>query len=149
MDLATLRKILELERSKGYGDSAVLGGLDRYLQRWASELPQNVLPNSYASLDTGQRVEWVESMLRSLDTTEVMARSKPVRSTNKVEARSGPVRSTKKIETRSVPVHSEKKAAVNENLDAPIDTIKGLSTKLSPKFRRLGLSCSWSRTKFA
>ena len=126
MDLATLRKILELERSKGYGDSAVLGGLDRYLQRWSSELPKNVLPTSYASLGIEQRVEWVEGMLHSLDK-------------KKVKARSGPVRSAKKVKARSVPVHSEKKAAVNENLDAPIDTIKGLSTKLSPKFRRLGV----------
>jgi hypothetical protein len=27
-----LLKILELERSKGYGDVAVVGGLDRYLR---------------------------------------------------------------------------------------------------------------------
>ncbi len=126
MDLATLRKILELERSKGYGDSAVLGGLDRYLQRWASELPQHVLPASYASLDIGQRVEWVEGMLRSLDRKKVKARSEPVRSTKKVKAQSEPVRSIKKTE-------------LNENLDAPIDTIKGLSDKMSPKFRRLGV----------
>ena len=59
MDLATLRKILELERSKGYGDSAVLGGLDRYLQRWASELPQNVLPTIYAGLDIEQRASFL------------------------------------------------------------------------------------------
>ena len=93
MDLATLRKILELERSKGYGDSAVLGGLDRYLQRWSSELPKNVLPTSYASLGIEQRVEWVEGMLHSLDK-------------KKVKARSGPVRSAKKVKARSVPVHS-------------------------------------------
>ena len=55
MDLATLRKILELERKKGYGDGSVFGGLDRYLERWANELPQRLLPASYASLDIRQR----------------------------------------------------------------------------------------------
>ncbi len=88
--------------------------------------PNTYSPTSYASLDIGQREEWVEGMLRSLDRKKVKARSGPVRSTKKVKAQSGPVRSEKKVE-------------VNENLDAPIDTIKGLSDKMSPKFRRLGV----------
>ncbi|MGB6838003.1 MAG: hypothetical protein WBF66_09895, partial [Dehalococcoidia bacterium] len=30
--LERFRKVLELERAKGYADSAVIGGLDRFLQ---------------------------------------------------------------------------------------------------------------------
>ncbi len=113
MDLATLRKILELERKKGYRDSAVFGGLDRYLGRWASELPERLPPASYASLDIRQRGEWVNSMLRWLDGTEA--------------------------EGQKDPALGAKKTKMDENLDAPITTIKGLSAKLAPKFRRLGV----------
>ena len=110
MDLATLRKILELEQKKGYRDGAVFGGLDRYLERRASELPERLLPASYASLDIRQRGEWVESMLRWLDGTEAESRKEPA-----------------------------PKVKRDEDLDAPITTIRGLSAKLSPKFRRLGV----------
>jgi len=116
MDLATLRKILEMEQKKGYGDGSVFGGLDRYLERWANELPQRLLPASYASLDIRRRGEWVESMLRWLDGT-------------KVEGRREPALGAKKA----------KKEKIDQNLDAPITTVRGLSAKLAPKFRRLGV----------
>ena len=110
MDVATLRKILELERKKGYQDGAVIGGLDRYLQRWASELPDSLLPASYAGLDIRQRGEWIKNMLHWLDGMEVEGQREPAPRTK-----------------------------IDENLDAPITTIRGLSAKLAPKFRRLGV----------
>ena len=116
MDLATLRKILELERKKGYGDGSVFGGLDRYLERWANELPQRLLPASYASLDIRRRGEWVESMLRWLDGREDKGRRAPALGAKKA-----------------------KKEKIDQNLDAPITTVTGLSAKLAPKFRRLGV----------
>lgn len=116
MDLATLRKILELERKKGYGDGSVFGGLDRYLERWANELPQRLLPDSYASLDIRRRGEWVESMLRWLDGREDTGRRAPALGAKKA-----------------------KKEKIDQNLDAPITTVTGLSAKLAPKFRRLGV----------
>ncbi|MCK5654387.1 MAG: hypothetical protein KAH98_04550, partial [Dehalococcoidia bacterium] len=116
MDLATLRKILELERKKGYGDGAVFGGLDRYLERWTNELPQRLLPASYASLDIRRRGEWVESMLRWLDGREDKGRRAPALGAKKA-----------------------KKEKIDQNLDAPITTVTGLSAKLAPKFRRLGV----------
>ena len=120
MDLATLRKILELERKKGYGDGAVSGGLDRYLERSAGELPRHLLPTSYASLDVRQRAEWVNSVLRWLDRAEVKTRSKPKASA-----------AARAKEVPGVRWH--------EGLDAPIDTVKGLSAKLAVRFRRLGV----------
>lgn len=71
LDLATLRKILALEREKGYRDMAVFGGLDRYLQRQAGELPERLAATGYATLDTAQREEWVSDVLRWLDGGDV------------------------------------------------------------------------------
>ena len=112
MDAATLRKILELEQKRGYRDDAVFGGLDRYLQRRASEFPDSLLPASYAGLGQGQREEWIESMLNWLDGKGGGA-AKP---------------------------QQAKKEAINyEKLDEPITTLKGISTNLAIKFRRLGV----------
>ena len=112
MDVATLRKILELERKRGYRDDAVFGGLDRYLQRRASEFPDSLLPASYAVLERGQRGEWVKSMLLWLDGMEG-GTAKP---------------------------QPEKKEAIKyEKLDEPITTLKGISANLATKFRRLGV----------
>ena len=80
VDIGSLRKILELEQQKGYPDSAVIGGLDRFLYRWigqaagslnspklltrSSEL--NLVNPGYASLSQGQRARWVEGVLSFL-----------------------------------------------------------------------------------
>ena len=37
-----LRKILELEQKKGYVDSAVIGGLDRFLSNWAGQAMESI-----------------------------------------------------------------------------------------------------------
>ena len=37
INVGALRKILELEHGKGYTDSAVFGGLDRFLHNWADQ----------------------------------------------------------------------------------------------------------------
>ena len=68
-----LRRVLELECKKGYVDSAVIGGLDRFLRNWAGQAIESIttprllnrfsklrLVNSnYASLTKQQRQEWV------------------------------------------------------------------------------------------
>ena len=37
LDVESLRKVLELEEKKDYGDTAVIGGLDRFLHNWSSK----------------------------------------------------------------------------------------------------------------
>lgn len=63
-----LRKILERERSTGYNDWAVFGGLDSSLSELGSAV--NGLPRlpspSYKALDKGRRRRWIEAALRSI-----------------------------------------------------------------------------------
>ena len=113
MELATLRKILELELKKGYGDGAVSGGLDRYLERSAGELPRKLIPSSYAGLDTGQRAEWVSSVLCWLGENQ--------------------------DEGPGEPAPMAKIAEVDPGLDSPITAVRGINAKLLPRFRRLGV----------
>ena len=73
VNVEPLRKILELEHKKGYVDSAVIGGLDRFLHHWAGQARESITnpqllnrfyklhlvnPN-YASLTKPQRKQWV------------------------------------------------------------------------------------------
>ena len=116
LNVTTLRKILDLEQKKGCQDRAVIGGLDSYLNRWESEGrgslagPQlQMLTVSYAALDIDQRREWIKKMIGWLDEIEAGDRQVPV-------AR-----------------------ARGDSLDLPITTIKGISSSLAAKFRRLGV----------
>ena len=64
-----------LEQTKGYSDTAVIGGLDQYLKRQASEIAAGAedagfsqeLPVSYSRMTQGQRQEWVERCLTRLE----------------------------------------------------------------------------------
>ncbi|MBI4219449.1 MAG: hypothetical protein HY682_04835, partial [Chloroflexi bacterium] len=66
---AQLRKILELEASKGFTDQAVAGGLDRFLAKWRVELarslgldPTQGIP--YGRLTPERREAWAERILK-------------------------------------------------------------------------------------
>ena len=41
-DFESLRKILELEQKKGYDNTAVIGGLDRFLKKWAGQAAEAI-----------------------------------------------------------------------------------------------------------
>ena len=114
-EIEPLRKILELEKARGYRDSAVIGGLDRYLVRLRGEARSvegplsGLLLESYSELDRARREQWVESVLGQLVGSEG-------------ELRPGPGRG------EAVPP-----------LDSPITTVKGISSSLASRFSRLGV----------
>ena len=126
-----LRKILELEQSKGYADTAVVGGLDRYLLRCLNEgkgdlqlahlRGLHLLQPGYASLDGEERREWIEAVISQLD--------KPAKPTGGRGKRASPPR--KRLGDKPLPSTSP--------LDSPITVIKGLSSNLAAKFARLGV----------
>jgi ATP-dependent DNA helicase RecG len=84
INFASLRKILELECEKGYVDSAVIGGLDRFLRRWAGQAIESItspqllshfhklrlVDSDYASLTKQQRKQWVNEVLAFLSQAE-------------------------------------------------------------------------------
>ena len=124
--LDSLRKILDQERSSGFQDSTVIGGLDRFLQHWSSELrPVLGGMGSYSILTPLQREDWArdaETKLAPPDggTPGPSRRSKP------------PARAAK---GRGRP----KKPVVTVGLDAGVAAIKGVSTQTLGKLKRLGV----------
>ena len=114
MDVATLRKILELERTRGFGDNAVVGGLDRYLQRWAAELPDGLRVESYAALDAAQRRHWVNAALERLNGG-----------------------GDSRLEAPRERKTTARKSRVD--MEESITTLRGISANQAAKFRRLGV----------
>ena len=127
-----LLKILELERSKGYEDVAVVGGLDRYLRVYlkkakdsgeASSASRICSPDfSYAALTREQRRQWAEKTRRRL--TEGPAyKESPV----------------KKLSARPVPVKHPPPLPPGVSLDSPITVVKGVGPSTAPRFAKLGV----------
>ncbi|MFH1482786.1 MAG: ATP-dependent DNA helicase RecG [Chloroflexota bacterium] len=83
LDAAALRKVLDLEKKKGFSDRAVIGGLDRYLRNWAVKADGlaspalfhrlkelGLLEPRYSTWDQERRQQWVEEVLAFLEGLE-------------------------------------------------------------------------------
>ena len=134
-----LRRILELERNKGYVDSAVIGGLDRFLRRWYSQVigpitnPQllnrfqtlHLINSNYASLTKEQRQLWINSVFEFL-----------------IELEHGEVETNETKLPQVVRKPSSKRPTIptiKKTLDLPITGIRGISSGLATKFKKLGV----------
>jgi len=120
-DIAPLRKILELERNKGYVDSAVIGGLDRFLHRWSGQAIESIT-NPRAK---EQREQWVDSVLDFLAELE------------RGEVKADEAKSSRRVSTTT----SKKQPALasKKSIDSPITGIRGISSSLASKFKKLGV----------
>ena len=77
MNADSLRKVLDLEKQKGYADTAVFGGLDKFLKNWSAQAEESadspqklarfrkLFKTSYGDMTTEERREWVEDVLAS------------------------------------------------------------------------------------
>ena len=141
INVEPLRKILELEHKKGYVDSAVIGGLDRFLGSWAGQAigsitnPQlvnrfytlHLADSGYASLTKQQRRDWVKAVLDFLAEAEGRGRQKR-------EARPTPLPGRLPSRLRG------QTTVVNQSIDSPITVIRGISSSLATKFNKLGVN---------
>ena len=139
INIEPLRKILELEHRKGYEDSAVIGGLDRFLHNWSTQAIESinspqllkrfkrlVNPN-YASLAKQQRKEWIKKILDF--SAELEHSSTP----EKINAKPAPAVSQR------TPMIKAQTATVNQSINSPITVIRGISSNLATKFNKLGV----------
>lgn len=141
VDTSPLRKILELEQARGYSDSAVIGGLDRFLRNWSGSLVASLtsprlmgrlcrlgLENpAYASLTPQERRHWARDLLALLDELERGQRKQPQ-----------PGNAPKANRPRTAVKPSPPPGDVS--LDSPISALKGVSSSLSSRFGRLGVT---------
>jgi ATP-dependent DNA helicase RecG len=138
LSVGPLRKVIELELAKGYADTAVIGGLDRFLGRWAAKAIASITTPrlmadfkklrlddpKYASLNLQQRQKWIADILAFLDSAE--------------EAKPSEKPPPKKSVTPRRTVAAPK--ASGQSLELPITSLKGVSTAQAAKFKKLGVS---------
>jgi len=133
IEVEPLRTILKMESQRNYNNSAVIGGLDKFLLRWAKHNRgkinspkfladfhrlQLVAPN-YAAWDSQKRKAWIKDVLDWLAQVE--------RVSGHPTAKKAPSRS----KTSSHPIYDSKAPAtiVNVGLDSPVTSIKGVGPK--------------------
>ncbi len=143
MNAEPLRKILELEQKKGYVDSAVFGGLDRFLGNWSGPAEESITDphlrklfrklvdsSGYASLTKPQRKEWVDDVLHRLAGA----------GGGEGEAAEPPAKVMTALPGARKPAAGGPPAqADSPGLDSPITVIKGISSSWTAKFGKLGV----------
>ena len=149
-DINSLRNILELECRKGYTDRAVIGGLDKYLHKQATQIrgsiknPQllrefdelNLANSEYGSQGVEERKKWISNVLSWLDRLE-KAKEDPL-ILQRVEDRPSPPPSGETNEME-VMVAAKPRRKQGEGLESPITVIKGIAPNVASKFARLNV----------
>ena len=117
----SLVKILRREQATGFRDSAVIGGLDSFLQQAEKELVPLLGPiKSYAALPQEQRERWTSAALRRLEMTAT-----PEKGARATSRRTSPARSRSRAQPLS--------------LDDEVTRVKGVGSRNHSKLKKLGV----------
>ncbi len=143
LNVESLRKILELERERGYNDTAVIGGLDRFLHRWSGQAMESITSHQlltefrrlrlddskYAEMTPPRRQRWIEEITAFLSQLgQVPA--------EEVETKHPRVSAPPPQKRSAVPKVAK---VATGSLDASINSIKGVSAAMAAKFEKLGV----------
>jgi ATP-dependent DNA helicase RecG len=153
--LAPFLNILKLEEAKGFDDSAVVGGLDRFIERWSRDissqtsnvrLVRRLLRPSYAGMSPEQRAKWTQEWRKLLSVDG--AASAPGQETPRSKATSGKKSSTTPAARSAGIIESPSETKKPQRpgtpgaltVDEPVDRLRGVDTKLSARLKRLDVA---------
>ena len=126
----TLYRILIQERSKGFPDTIVMGGLDRFLERFVDELQPFLRGHlSYRDMAPDQRESWIDETLpkiRGANTATGEPRRAPV-----------VTQKTKPAPRKSAP--RKTKPAEPLKLTDDVSRLKGAARQTVPRLKRMGI----------
>ncbi|MDP2675569.1 MAG: ATP-dependent DNA helicase RecG [Dehalococcoidia bacterium] len=131
-----LRKVLTLERSRRFADTAVIGGLDAYLRNFLAEsalppehrfqqLLRSLPPGGYRALHPVQRQRVIEELEKALSAPL------PQESPSRVEPRES--------KRAAAPRPARPKPTPPPPADPPLEALKGVSRAYAAKLRKLGI----------
>ena len=147
LQLESFRKILNLEASKGLKNDAVVGGLDRFLERnaWVFRAiaGDDDLSVPYCDLTPSQRQEWIQDWLARLEDIEslsIAVEEVPGDS----ESPAGPIPSDREKEDIPPPSKGPPLRPTSipsgVSLDSPVNRLRGVNVKLSEKLLKLDVA---------
>ena len=129
---SSLRKVLSLEQEKGCKNTAVMGGLDKFLTNVIKDgngiLPISLPPEGYSSLNQHQKATWIQESLRIIEDSYTTNKSIRNRDGNSRQNRSAP---------KTTP--SKQQIPEDISLKSPIGQIKRVNSNLVTKLNRLGI----------
>ena len=150
--LKAFQNILNLEGRYGFNDTAVVGGLDKFVQRWSQDmtekahdvrLARRLLTASYSGLPPEERKSWADQWLRILDdgSNEPLPNagnesSKKVEETRRPKG--GKPSRTRGAETKTTQKFREPPTSLT--VDDPVDQLRGVDTKLTARFKKLDVT---------
>lgn len=126
--------ILELERAKGFTNTSVIGGLDKFIRRWRKEITV-AFPNStlvrkllcqiYDEMTNSQREKWVSRWSKLLEPPSAVVKSPKTPNVKSSRLQKSP---------------SQKIAAQALGLDGAVTDLRGVDTKTTAKLSKLGIT---------
>jgi len=135
--VAAFQNILNLEESRGFDNKAVMGGLDKFVARWTDEMAGQavndesfLLKKPYDSMSEKLRAQWVARW------REALSGEPDLRMTPRQVAKPHKEKSTtRKTAPGKKPAYKSPPSEVT--VDAPVDRLRGVDTKLSARLKRL------------
>ena len=122
---------MQQEKNDGFQDAKVIGGLDRFINRWIEELtPVLADLGSYSSLSPPERKEWTSCVLTRMDDLGIYSagvQKHGVMLNHRLD---------KTIHARK----SFKKRVPSLSLSDDVSCMKGISTRIRSKLKRLGVN---------
>ena len=137
----SLRNILRLEESRGFDDRAVVGGLDKFLQRWSSEmaalvaggdLAEQLTGRPYSRMSPEERRQWAGKWQAVLNDDGPAHAAAPVAAAPAKPASKGPGAASKG--------RSRSKPPSGLTVDSPVTRLRGVDTKTAARLARLDVA---------
>ncbi len=137
----SLRNILRLEESRGFDDRAVVGGLDKFLERWSSEMAAIVagreeaeqLPERpYSRMSPEERRQWAGSWQTVLDDAGPTTAPTPV-----AAAPAKPAKTGSNGARAAAKEGSRRKPPAGLTVDSPVTKLRGISTRTEELLAKL------------
>jgi len=143
INFLSIRKILELEQNKGFSDTAVIGGLDKFIRNWTNQTVGTItdrkilarfktlhLPNpDYGKMSVQKRQEWIKEVSNLLKELE---NYRPTKSEK-------PAKQNIPEKPQTIPKIKKPARASTISLNEPATIVKGLGPNLAVKFTKLGV----------
>ena len=139
----SLRNILLLEESRGFDDRAVVGGLDKFIQRWSKAMVEHLgsspqtgqlVEASYAAMQAEERRAWAGRWRAALagdaDGSAGESSALPSRKADNPPKSPPSPRRTGRRAGGPPPA---------QNVDSPVNSLRGVDAKLSSRLAKLGV----------
>jgi len=133
-----------MESQRNYPNTTVVGGLDKFLHKWATDARTQIsatdlsdifdglhlADSKYAGMDVKQRAEWIKNVLAWLEKAERLPDEVSVKKNRPRVAATG------HKTTAATPVRP---SPAGKGLDSPVTAVKGIAAGSASKLSKLGV----------